>query len=149
MNKLNWKIKAFNELTNVELYECLKLRQTVFAWEQHCAYIDCDDKDSMSYHVLGLHKDLLVAYSRIIPAGIAFDEVSIGRIITHPKYRRLGYGKELLSVSLQESERLYGKRPIKIGAQKWLRRFYESFGFESLYVEYLEDGIPHIVMMRK
>ncbi len=149
MNKLNWKIKAFNELQNAELYECLKLRQTVFAWEQHCAYIDCDDKDAMSFHLMGYYHQDLVAYSRIIPAGVAFDNVSIGRIITHPKHRQFGYGKELLEISLQETERLFGKVPITIGAQKWLKRFYESFDFESLNEEYLEDGIPHIIMRRK
>jgi ElaA protein len=149
MKKLTWQIKSFDALTNIELYRCLKLRQTVFAWEQHCAYIDCDDKDQMSYHLMGYKEGVLVAYSRIIPAGVSFEDISIGRVITHPKARRQGYGKELMQVSLEETERIFGKKPITIGAQKWLQRFYESFGFKSLAIEYLEDGIPHIVMRRE
>ncbi len=149
IQKLRWEIKSFEQLSNSELYECLKLRQIVFAWEQHCAYIDCDSKDSMAWHVMGKKNDIIVAYSRLIPAGIAFDDVSIGRIITHPKYRSEGYGKELLNVSLKVVEEKFGETPISIGAQKWLSRFYEGFGFVSKEIEYLEDGIPHIVMRRE
>ncbi len=148
-NKLRWEVKSFQELSNLELYECMKLRQMVFSWEQHCAYIDCDDKDVMSYHVCGYLSQRLVAYSRIIPPEVAFADVSIGRISTHPQYRSLGHGKELIKFSIEQTERLFGSVPITIGAQKWLRHFYEKVGFESLGIEYLEDGISHIVMRRK
>jgi ElaA protein len=121
----------------------------VFAWEQHCAYIDCDDKDSNAWHLMGYKQETLVAYSRLIPAGVAFDDVSIGRIITHPKYRGEGYGKELVHISIKSVEEKFGRTPISIGAQKWLSRFYESFGFVNQEIEYLEDGIPHIIMRRK
>jgi ElaA protein len=46
-------------------------------------------------------------------------------------------------------QNLYGKGPIKIGAQQYLKAFYESFGFEQEGEPYLEDGIPHIIMLRQ
>jgi len=147
--KLRWEIKSFHELTNTELYECLKLRQIVFSWEQHCAYIDCDDKDAPAWHLMGFQDRQLAAYCRILPAGVAFDELSIGRIITHPKYRKLGFGKELIEVALQEVHRKFGAQTIRIGAQKWLSGFYRQYGFVEEDICYLEDGIPHVIMRRE
>ena len=37
--------KAFNELTNIELYQLLQLRAEVFIVEQNCPYLDLDDKE--------------------------------------------------------------------------------------------------------
>lgn len=43
----------------------------------------------------------------------------------------------------------YGEDIIKISAQKYLKKFYESHGFIQKGEEYLEDGILHIGMIRK
>ena len=155
ISKINWSIKPFNELTPLELYDVLQLRQTVFVVEQNCPYLDADGKDVKAFHVLGYNNNSssgstqqLVATSRLLPSGISYDEVSIGRVATHPSVRMTGVGKELMEYSLKYSEILFGKQPIRIGAQKYLKRFYESFGFVDVGKEYLEDGIPHLIMLR-
>lgn len=144
---LNWKTKAFNELNNYELYEILKLRSKVFVVEQNCIFLDMDDKDQKCMHILGFDDDVLVAYSRLVPSGVSYKEAAIGRVVTDPGYRRKNAGKELMRISIDKLYEEYGTQRIRIGAQCYLRDFYESFGFVKDSDEYLEDGIPHIEMI--
>lgn len=145
---LNWKTKAFNELNNYELYEILKLRTKVFVVEQNCVFQDMDDKDQKCLHVLGFENDVLVAYSRLVPSGVSYKEASIGRVVTDPEYRRKELGKRLMQVSIDKLYEEFGKQPIRIGAQCYLTVFYQRFGFNINSDEYLEDGIPHVEMLR-
>lgn len=145
---ISWKIKTFEELSNFELYEIMQLRLAVFSVEQNCAYQDADGKDLKSLHLSGYDsKGELVVYSRIVPAGISFKEVSIGRVISSHKARGTGAGKELMKKSLEFIQKQFGKVPVRIGAQCYLIKFYSSFGFEISGEEYLEDNIPHIEMI--
>ncbi len=145
---LTWILKKFNDLTVQELYSILQLRNEVFAIEQNCVYPDMDDKDQPSYHLMALQENKLVAYTRIIPPGIVYKEPSIGRVVTAPMVRRTGIGKELMQRSIKSVEELYGKIPIKIGAQTYLQKFYNELGFQSTGTIYLEDGIEHIAMIK-
>jgi ElaA protein len=90
----------------------------------------------------------LAAYARLLPPGISYPEASIGRVVTSPTYRGKNYGKELMQQALEEINKLYGEVPIRIGAQKYLKKFYEGFGFVDMNQPYLEDGIPHLIMLR-
>lgn len=145
---MNWVIKSFNELTPAELYAILQLRCEVFVVEQNCPYLDEDDKDQNSYHLMGWKNDLLAAYTRILPQGLAFDEASIGRVVTSPKARGGGIGRELMQRSIKELYQLYGEVPIRIGAQLYLRPFYTALGFSQVSEVYIEDGIEHIKMLK-
>jgi ElaA protein len=143
----NWICKAFDELTAAELYAILRLRSEVFVVEQNCVFLDMDDKDQYCCHVMGWRGDILAGYSRIVPAGIAYEESSIGRIVTSPVLRGHGIGRELIPQSVHTLYTLYGKQPIRIGAQYYLLKFYESFGFVQKGEIYLEDGIEHVQML--
>jgi len=146
--KLQWSLKTFDELTNYELYELLRLRNEVFVIEQKCIFLDQDNKDQKCYHLLGtLNRDLL-AYTRIVPAGLSYDYPSIGRVVVSPKGRGKMYGVELMAKSIEVLEGLFGKQTIVIGAQLYLKKFYASFGFEQSSEVYDEDGIDHIEMTR-
>jgi ElaA protein len=140
----------FGELTVWQLYAVLALRQEVFVVEQTCYYQDADGKDPEAWHLLGLDsRDTLVAYARILPRGLAYpDYPAIGRIITSPSVRRTGIGRQLVNAAIDQCQQLCGSGPIKIGAQAYLEYFYRSFGFETTGAPYLEDGIPHIHMIR-
>ena len=147
--ELQFELLRFDQLTTQQLYAVLMLRQSVFVVEQNCPYLDCDGKDIASYHLLATTANgELVAYLRIIPAGISYPEVSIGRVVTHTAYRKFGFGKRLMKIALEEVEKLFGAVPIRIGAQSYLLQFYELFGFEKLEA-YIEDDIPHHIMLRK
>ena len=146
--QIQWLLKKFEELTPYQLYAVLQLRNEVFVVEQNCVFQDADDKDQQSYHLMGFDNDKLVAYTRLVPAGIAYKEASIGRVVTSPAVRRRGAGRQLMQQSIDTVYKLYGKTPIKIGAQLYLKKFYESFGFEQISEVYLEDGIEHIYMLK-
>ena len=140
----------FGELTVWQLYHILALRQEVFVVEQTCYYQDADGKDFESWHLLGLdEQDVLVAYARILPKGLAYpDYPAIGRIITSPTVRRTGVGRTLVAEAIEQCRLRCGAGPIQIGAQAYLEHFYQSFGFETTGDLYLEDGIPHLHMIR-
>lgn len=143
---INWECKSFNELSNEELYKILQLRIEVFVVEQNCVFQDCDDKDQASFHFLGWRQNKLVAYTRLMPAGIAYEETSIGRVVTSPSARGSQTGRELMIRSIDKLYELFGRSPIKIGAQLYLKKFYSSLGFIACSDIYLEDGIEHIKM---
>lgn len=141
-------VKAFQELSLNELYALLKLRAEVFAVEQNCVYQDLDGKDQASYHVMFYLNDELVAYSRLVPAGLSYSEVAIGRVITSSSVRGTGLGRKLMEYSIQNCHKLWGTGPIRLSAQVYAKDFYASLGFVAEGEEYLEDGIPHIEMVR-
>ena len=146
---MKWSVKKFDDLTPHELYAILQLRSEVFGVEQNCVYQDMDNKDQFCFHMMGWQDSLLVAYTRLVPPGISYTEPSIGRVVTSQAVRRTGLGKTLMEISIAEIIKLYGNMPIKIGAQFYLKKFYESFDFEQSGDLYDEDGIPHIHMTRK
>jgi ElaA protein len=118
----------------------------VFVVEQDCVFQDCDDKDQQSYHYMGWQRDKLVAYTRLMPPGIAYANSSIGRVVTSSLVRGNKIGRELMKRSINKMIKLFGKVSITIGAQLYLKNFYESFGFIKTGDIYLEDGIEHIKM---
>jgi len=140
---------AFDELSNRTLYEILALRQTVFVVEQNCPYLDCDGLDLQSWHLMGRNETgTLVCYTRLLPEGVPYDGyTSIGRVVSAPSVRGTGIGKVLMEESIRQTLQLFGPKPIKIGAQTYLLKFYESFGFQSTGEAYMEDGIPHTKMV--
>lgn len=141
-------LKSFNELTNEELYQVLRLRSEVFVVEQNCVFQDMDNKDQDSLHLMCFMDQALAAYTRVLPKGLNFEEVSIGRVITSPVYRGLGLGKEIMEQSIMVCEKQFGNSPIRIGAQLYLKKFYNSLGFVEVGSVYMEDGIEHIEMIR-
>jgi ElaA protein len=140
---MDWHVKTFETLTAVELYAIMALRQQVFVVEQKCAYQDADGVDMVCKH-LWAQRGAIQAYLRIVPAGVKFPEVSIGRVITAPMARGTGLGRELMKRGLAE----VGSVPIRIGAQAHLEKFYAELGFVRASDVYDEDGIPHIEMLR-
>jgi ElaA protein len=146
VNDIKFIYKPFNELTTHELYAILKLRSEVFVVEQNCVYLDADDKDQVSIHVMCWQNELLAGYTRIVPAGIAYEEPSIGRVVTSSQVRHAGIGKLLMNYSIRTTYELLGETTITISAQFYLRNFYTSLGFQQCSDIYMEDGIQHIKM---
>jgi ElaA protein len=145
---LSWTLKPFSSLSPDELYAILRLRSEVFVVEQNCVFQDMDNKDQLSWHLMGWQDNVLVAYTRLVPPGISYPQPSIGRVITSKLVRNNGTGKLLMKKSIEELVSLFGKSPIRIGAQLYLKKFYSSFGFEQSSDIYDEDGIDHIEMIR-
>ena len=149
MTTPNWKCKEFKELTINELYSMLQLRAAVFVLEQNCPYQDLDGNDQTSIHVTGTLGEELLCYARILPPGVKYKTPSIGRVTTHQKIRKKGYGKLLMSKAIDYCQEHWPKEAITISAQQRLQKFYSEFGFVVETEPYLEDGIPHIQMLRE
>jgi ElaA protein len=149
---MKWILKTFNELTLKEFHDIIQLRLDIFVVEQDCPYLDLDGKDFKAYHFFGQLDDgseKIVAYTRIFAPGDYFKEASIGRVVVHADYRKDGIGFQLMEKSAEQISILFKVDVIKIGAQLYLKNFYESLGFKKIGEGYLEDGIPHIYMIKK
>jgi ElaA protein len=144
---IHWICKPFEALTPEALYQALRLRSEVFVVEQTCPYLDEDNRDQASLHLLGWLGPLLAAYVRILPPGLAFKELSIGRVVTSPLVRRKGFGVVLMREAIGRAWQAFGKQDIRIGAQNYLLDFYSSLGFRQVSDIYLEDDIEHIEML--
>lgn len=145
---IDTQIKAFKDLSTSDLYQVLRLRSEVFVVEQDCIYQDIDGKDEKALHVLGLKENTIVAYSRIFKPGDYFDMASIGRVVVKKSERKYGYGHEIMKASIESINQVFNETQIKISAQKYLEKFYKQHGFIKQGEEYLEDGIPHICMIK-
>ena len=150
---IDWQLKTFDELSIAELYKVMALRQNVFVVEQNCAYLDCDNEDQDSHHLLGIIKNAfsteLVAYLRILQPKSPIDTPHIGRVVCNKAFRQNGLGKELVRHGIAHCAPLYPGKPIKISAQQYLVNFYTDLGFLISGPPYDEDGIPHVGMIYK
>jgi ElaA protein len=147
--EIHWKIKPFENLSVNELYDILRLRSEIFVVEQNCVYLDLDGKDKKALHLLGEFEGKIVAYSRLFKPGISFDNASIGRVVVDANYRKRKWGHDLMREAIAGIQLHFGESKITIGAQLYLKKFYESHGFVQTSEMYLEDNIPHIEMKRE
>ncbi len=146
---IEWHIKSFEALSVHELYDILRLRSAIFVVEQNCVYLDIDGKDKVALHLFGTFDGKIVAYSRLFKAGVSFDNASIGRVVVDANYRDKKWGQELMREAIAGIALHFGESQITIGAQLYLKKFYESLGFTQTSEMYLEDDIPHIEMQKK
>ena len=144
---MQWEIKAFDQLSLQELYTILTLRTNIFVVEQACPYPEVDGKDPNCLHLLGTINGELVAYLRILPAGLRYDKVSIGRVVIKPSHRGKGLGRLMMEQAIHCITNEWKESQIKIGAQAYLEKFYQSLGFKPVSEVYLEDDIPHLDML--
>lgn len=142
-------IKRFSELSNQELYKIIEARINVFVVEQNCPYEECDNKDQNSFHLFYLDQDQIAAYLRIIPAGISYQEPSIGRVLVKNDYRRKGLGFKMMQAAFSFIKNNFDSDVIRISAQEYILDFYQKLGFKVVSDRYLEDDIPHFEMLYK
>lgn len=142
-------VKKYEEFSLPELYNLLQLRTAVFVVEQDCVYQDIDGKDTNALHVLGIKRGHIVAYARCFPPGFYFETAAIGRVLVKKEERKFGYGHQILKAAITAVETAYDTTTIQLSAQQYLTRFYETHGFKTVGKGYLEDGIPHVAMVKK
>lgn len=148
MEKIIWQAKAFKDLSVDEYFEILFLRTAVFVVEQNCAYQEVDEKDRQSFHLFGRAKNgEVIAVTRVLPQGISYNEVSIGRVALKKEFRGNGIADVLIIESFNFIKKKFGKVPIRISAQEHLLNYYSKHGFSKVGQMYLEDNIPHIEML--
>ncbi|MGM0607354.1 MAG: GNAT family N-acetyltransferase [Candidatus Muiribacteriota bacterium] len=144
-----WYLKKFENLTPLELYEILKRRNEVFVFEQKCLYKDCDNKDQEAFHLFYKKNNKVIAYLRIIPSGISYNEPSIGRVLVIPEFRKKGLCREGMQQAMEFIKNNMNSTSIRISAQKYLIFFYKSLGFRVTSDLYYEDNLPHYEMLKE
>lgn len=146
---MNNHIKAFQELSNEEMYSLLKARTDVFVVEQKCPYPELDNYDQVAMHCFFEEDGEIVANVRILPSHSRYPEASIGRVLVVKKYRNQGYARMIMEKAMTYIQTEWNNNKIKIQAQVYLEPFYSSLGFERITDNYLEDDIPHVDMIWK
>ncbi len=148
MEKITWETKHFKDLTANEYFELLYLRTEIFVVEQDCPYQEVDEKDRLSYHLFGRNENgTIIAVSRVLPKGVSYDEISIGRVAIKKEARGKGIADQMMIETFKFIENQYGKEAIRISAQEYLLNYYGKHGFKQVGAMYLEDDIPHIEML--
>ncbi len=142
------EIKNFSNLSLNELYDVLQLRTNIFVVEQDCPYPELDGKDKLAFHYLGIKDEKIIATARILPPGISYPEASIGRVAVEQTYRKASLGEKMMLEVLVFIQEKWPGNSIRISAQAHLEKFYANIGFEYTGKSYLEDGIPHIEMIK-
>ena len=146
---MNVVIKKFNDLSPLELYEILQLRSEVFVVEQDCVYQDIDGNDQKALHIIGTVENKIIAYTRCFRPGDYFKEASIGRVVVKESQRKFKRGNQIMNNSIKAINDHYKTKIIKISAQCYLNKFYTNLQFKPIGEKYLEDGIPHVAMLRE
>jgi len=148
---IDWRFAPFDQLTVREVHDLYQARVGVFVVEQTCPFQDVDGIDADCWHLLGratANGGPLLAYCRLVPPGVKYEEPSIGRVLTTKEGRGTGAGRALMEEAIARAEALWPGRTIRIGAQQYLEKFYGSLGFARVSEPYDEDGIMHIEMLR-
>ncbi len=141
--------RRLDELSAAELYALLKMRVDVFVVEQNCPYPELDGKDGDALHLRLLQDGDLIAAARIFAPADKDAPAKIGRVVVSPDHRGKRLGDAVMREAISLCEERHPQTPIYLSAQSHLSRFYGSFGFETTSEEYLEDGIPHVDMIRQ
>jgi ElaA protein len=145
---IRWQWCGLVDLTALQLYELLAARSAVFVVEQNCVYQDMDGLDLDALHLIGWSGTQVAACLRLLAPGVKFPEASLGRVVTARPFRGTGVGREMLTLAVRRLDEEYPTQPNRIGAQSRLQKFYGEFGFRTVSDVFMEDGIPHVEMLR-
>ena len=139
-------VKTFEALTLHELYGILRLRTDIFVVEQTCPYPELDGRDEKALHVFLRDEAGIHACLRILEKGAALEEVALGRLAVRQEKRRQGLATRILAEGIRLAQERLGAEHIQLEAQVYARSLYQQAGFRQISEEFLEDGIPHILM---
>ncbi|MFC9979830.1 GNAT family N-acetyltransferase [Gordonia sp. NPDC127522] len=151
-----------DDMDAATLYRVLRLRVEVFVVEQACPYPELDGRDleptTRQFWITdggdrtdegdgdGSDPGAVLATLRLLeePEADGGQVFRIGRVCTERNHRGHGLVATLMTAALDE----VGERPCRIEAQTYLTEMYGKFGFVRDGDDYLEDGIPHVSMLR-
>jgi ElaA protein len=135
---------ALADLPPQVLYALLKLRVDVFVVEQNCPYPELDGRDlePTTVHLWAEADGAVAATLRVLRD--ADGRGRIGRVATAPEFRGAGVAGRLMGRALE----LLSGLEVVLDAQAHLAHWYARFGFVGQGEEFLEDGIPHLTMVR-
>lgn len=163
---LRWEFHHFGSLDTTALFALMKLRVDVFVVEQACAYPELDDADTApeTIHLLGHAGAELAAYARAMPGGkhapasqltpsgtvpTTVPPIRIGRVVIARPWRGQGLATALMQELMSHLQLNFPGRDHCLAAQASVQALYAALGFVPVSEVYLEDGIPHVDMVRR
>ncbi len=150
---MEWQWSGFDGFSTVQLYDLLVERQKAFVVEYRNANLDADGLDKIADHLIlwrRLKKNLtLLSYLRVLPPGLKYREPSIGRVFTPRNLRNRGHATLLINEAIKRIAKKYPGDGIRISAQLEQEKFYHQFDFKTVGEPYMEEGMPHIEMLRE
>ncbi len=145
---LTYSILPFSKLSVMQLHDLLRLRVDIFVVEQQCPYPEIDGKDPECFHLLGSNVNgELLAAARIAPPGLIYNQASVGRVVVRQDARGHRHGRELMEEAMAFCQNELKSNSIKLAAQHYLEKFYQSLGFVTISDIYPWDGIDHVDMI--
>lgn len=128
-----------------DLRDTFQIRKVILVEEQGVPLEDeFDQYDSEAIHILVFHEDQPSATGRL---RILSDCAKLERICVLANFRQYGLGKAVVQ-SLEKITKEKGLRKAKLHAQTQASGFYKKLGYTPDSKEFMEDGIPHILMVK-
>lgn len=120
------------------------IRDRVFIEEQGVPrHVECDEHNEQSRHALAFaDSGRAVGTGRLLPDG------HVGRMAVLKRWRGCGAGSAILQALISEAQHL-GMPQLVLHAQTHAAAFYGRFGFVAEGRQFMEAGIPHILMRRR
>lgn len=137
-------VRTFDQLTNKQLAGMYALRYNVFVREQQSIFNEHDGKDFAAIHLFIEDAGQIVAYARVCKESDSTS--SIGRVAVDQAYRGQSLSKRVLTQAIQTIKDMGNMTEITIGAQEYLHKFYENFGFVVTSEPFDDDGVLHVRM---
>jgi predicted GNAT family N-acyltransferase len=135
--------------TEEDLKKAFDIRIEVFVEEQDVPLEDeFDEFDTLNgqcEHILVYFNEQPVGTGRIRMVD-GFGKLE--RICILKPYRKFGFGKVFIN-ALEEIAESNGVSKVKLHGQKQAEGFYKKIGYQTSSDLFLEDGIPHILMMKE
>ena len=134
---------------SLETLRCLAIRRKVFIDEQKVPETreqDGLDNEAMHYLFTVHGRPIGAARSRLEAQG-ADRWIKIERFAFLPEARGGGLGDKAFKAIMDDCVTRYPPFAIKIGAQAYLKKFYERLGFKAKGEIFQDAGIDHLWMV--
>lgn len=138
------QVRPLGQLSPFQVERLFALRYNVFVRGQNSIYDEHDGKDRTAIHLFVEDGDNIVACARICPEEEGV--VSVGRVAVDKRYRKQKLGEKIVGKAIEQARTMPGIKKINIGAQLYLQKFYEGFGFVATSEPYDDAGVMHVNM---
>lgn len=132
-----------------DLKEAFRIRKAVFVEEQGVPLEDeFDEFDTLNgrcEHILVYYEEQPVGTGRLrVVDGLG----KLERICILEPYRKFGLGKVIIK-TLEDLAKEKGIVQVKLHGQTHAEGFYNKLGYQTSSNVFMEDGIPHILMVKE
>ncbi|KWI31361.1 drug:proton antiporter [Burkholderia ubonensis] len=150
---MEWHCCNFGDLSAVDLYAILHVRNAVLVVEDAHTHLDIDGKDAGALHVFSIVRGAedtaqVAAYARILPGDDIDPDTLIDKVLTSEARRDDDTLDRLIEHALAAARVAWPSAAVRVHVPRHLQALYQRFGFRKAYGPYLEHGAPFVGMVR-